>query len=689
MNKNKIILLSVAITLLAGIAGIVFLKFGNKKVEFKKEILELKEVLESAINKEKDMPVYDLEETVRIIHGLDMARKESKNFTEFCEFMAKQDYSKVAPDVIEAKIRLLPVLNDLRLAEEKLKDAQALWSTFAGISGVVVDGTAAGLESYSTGSYMQMTKSLVATGNECFNLIQNQKKLEKSVKEKIAGIQNGYIKYLEFFTPVYLKYMDEWDKICLFRDNAYLDLHNGNIDAMLTSTDEALKLDPKNREANILKAFGFLMKAQLEEPKLTLTLPEEEIPVKEHSYAEEAKLILDGYIRDNPKRSAPALLLLGTYYTLVGDMSKALTMYDQSAAEYPRQSEALLDMLNSYKQRTYLRASAEGTYILQLYKATMEGYGFFSPNFQKALIAKNNGDLETAREEILRHFFRRGNQGVYDYMIDDMIHCEKYLAESFNMIFREKSFLDLVATTGMFSSKNLNLKINNRSDINLSNVRVFLCLHLTDMYRDDYEVIKMNTTVNRIDAHSEADFGRVEIDFELFGKKKTADNDIVTARAIVVTDDIIAWVDEVDFKINSIKESYDHYSIGNINLVAEFDKIYSTFGLKGEDILRSVERESKIESKIAIAGKDVLNIKLPRNLVLLNPYFSINEINTKEAVFPKSINLNGSAIDIQILQKIPKDGKLDFYLTGEKAKIKWEIFFDKEGKVKNYSANLI
>jgi hypothetical protein len=318
----------------------------------------------------------------------------------------------------------------------------------------------------------------------------------------------------------------------------------------------------------------------------------------------------------------------------------------------------------------------------------MEGYGFFSPNFQKALIAKNNNDLKTAKEEILKHFFRRGNQGVYDYMIADMVHCEKYLPESFNMIFKEKSFLDLEATTEWFSSKNLNLKINNRSDIKLSNVRVFLCLHLTDMYKDDYEVIKMNTTVNRIEPHSVVDFGKAEIDFELFDKRKNAEKDIVRARAIVVTDDVIAWVDEVDFKINSIKQSYDHYN-KNVNSVLEFDKYYSLFGLKGEDVLNNIERGTSVESKITMVGKDVLNIKLPRNLVLLNPYFSINELNTKEVVFPSSLKLNGSTIDIQLNEKVPKNGKLDFYLTSEKAKIKWEIFFDEDGKMKNFLVNLI
>ena len=55
-------------------------------------------------------------------------------------------------------------------------------------------------------------------------------------------------------------------------------------------------------------------------------------------------------------------------------------------------------------------------------------------------MAHNKGDHEKSKEEILKHFFRRSNQEVYDYLISDMNHCSNYLSESFNLIFKEKSF---------------------------------------------------------------------------------------------------------------------------------------------------------------------------------------------------------------------------------------------------------
>jgi len=46
---------------------------------------------------------YDIEETIRIINGLEIAQSHSSDFIDFLEFMAKQDYSKVAKEVINLK----------------------------------------------------------------------------------------------------------------------------------------------------------------------------------------------------------------------------------------------------------------------------------------------------------------------------------------------------------------------------------------------------------------------------------------------------------------------------------------------------------------------------------------------------------------------------------------------------------
>lgn len=680
-----------------------------------KEITKVRNVFNQG--SEKPDHEYDLEETIRIIHGLDNARKEANSFEEYLEFMAKQDYSNVAPDVLEAKTRLLPILDRLMKAEKKLEETAALYKTFTSISEVVVDDAVVmGISAAATGGFSpEMATGMVKMGKESFSAIQEQKKLEDEIKFEIEDIKDEYLTYLDNYVPVYVKYMDEWDRLCLKRDNAYLEIHQGNIDAALVSLDDVLKIDSENKEALILKAFSLLVKEQnsrlqkndqkipalkndgslaiagIQNPSsdiLDSIINKNENEAKPVGYAEEAKEILEHYIDQNPDRSAPALLLLGSYHAINDDNEQAVSFYNQSAVEYPRQSTVLLDMLNSYKQRTYLRKSAEGGYILELYKSTMEGFGFFSPNFQKALIEANQYEFENAKDEILKHFFRRGNQGVYDYLISDMIHCETYLPESFNLIFREKSFLDLEASTKMWSSDKLNIKINNRSDVKLSNVRVFLCLHFTDMYKDDYEVFKVKTTVSNIEPHSVADFGDVEIDFELYGKKKDVDKDIVSARAIIVTDDIVSWVDEEDFKITNLKAQENFYQ--NIEGSRErYSKYESELGLDWENLSQVIEKESSFEANKSYIGKDNIIVKLPRSLVEFNPLFSINQLSVKEKVLPSAFRLNGPSIELEFDHNIPAGEDIELFLNSKKINIKWVISFDEEKKINTVSTFLI
>lgn len=604
--------------------------------------------LNSTVSSSKD---YDLEETIRIIHGMELAKKQSANFNEYLAFLAKQDYSEVATDVIQAKKNLLPILNKLKLAEKELEDEKELWALFSKVEEVVFTEAVLLSANIQMGNHTGAAANFVSIAGSTFKSFKEQKLVQKALKRDIDQIEMEYISYLEKFTPVYLKYMKEWDKVCLYRDNAYLAIHQQNITGAMESLDQALKVNPRDKEALILKAYSLLYKEQQKQHHRPLvqnvneldmasavtgnfpssiTSKEDEVEVEEKiGNAEQAKEILENYIVNFPDRSAPALLLLGTYNYLKGDYKEAMRFYDQSAVEYPRQSAQLLDMLNSYKQRSYLRRSAEGGYILELYKSTMEGYGFFSPNFQKAFIEANNQNFENSKEEILKHFFRRGNQHVFDYLISDMQHCENYLSESFDLIFQEKSFLNLEATPKMWNSDELNIKVVNNSDIRLSNVRLFLAVHFTDMYKDDYEVFKVENTLSSIEPFSEADFGDVELDFEIYGKKKSADKDIVNIRAIMVTNNRVSYIDQQDFKINKIWEQLLNNQTATRNF-SGLQKYHDAIGFDWNKVCEIIEEKSEFEFSSSLIGKDKIKIKLPRDLVNLNPFFSINHLALTE-----------------------------------------------------------
>ena len=161
---------------------------------------------------------YDLSETIRIIHGLENAKKNSKNFEDYMEYMASQDYSKVAPDVLEAKLKLFPILEKLIKAEKELKNAQSLWPTFAKIGGVIVDESSQmATKSVISGGALNplLALDIINSGIETIKIIEQQKDLEDEVKNEISSIKDEYLDYLESYTKVYIKYMTEWDKYVL------------------------------------------------------------------------------------------------------------------------------------------------------------------------------------------------------------------------------------------------------------------------------------------------------------------------------------------------------------------------------------------------------------------------------------------------------------------------------------------
>ena len=640
-----------------------FDNFQSKNLEPTAETEEVIKTFSNSIKSKADT-TYNLEETIRIVHGLENSKQFMESSSDYLKYLAKQDYSNVANEVIEAKKGLIPILNKLQRQEKRLENVKDLWKTFNSVSNIMLnEGSSLALKaSISGGLDPSMLTNVASISQQSFRVIAENKKIENEVKDVILDIEDDYINYLNEFYPIYLKYMKEWDKICLIRDNAYLSISQGNIDSALLSLDKALKLNQSDSESLIMKAFSHLYLHQNTNFKNSENL--------EYSHLETAKVTIDKYLKLYPEKSAPALLLLGSYYNLNGEENKAITYYNQSSVEYPRQANLLLDMLNSYKQRSYLRKTAEGMYILELYKSMMQGFGFFSPNFQKSLIAYNNSNLDESKEEIIRHFFRRGNQNVYDFLISDMNHCETYLPDSFNMIFKEKSFLNLVAETKMFNSDKLNIKIENNSDIKINNVRVFLCIHFTDMYKSDYEVFKLDNTINTIPAYSTADFGDLQIDFSLYGKEKSLDKDIVNARAIILTDNLISWVDAEDFKIIKAKKGYqNNVEINRIN------QYLSLYNLNDNKLNELIKNKSKLEINESYLSKDEIKISLPRLLVNFNPIFSINDLNTVEAIRPSKKILNGDFVELTFKNNVPEDKKISLFISTSKFILNWDFNF--------------
>ena len=519
--------------------------------------------------------------------------------------------------------------------------------------------------------------------------------------------------------------MQEWDALCLKKDKAYIDLYGGQPMEAYNQSQEILKEYPTNREALLLKGLSLIQMSSevgnlgtlsssmeydlsqslrgadeaiaLADSVLAGVATERSAPDERTELQMEAEATLDHYMKLYPSRSAPALVLKGLLYREQGEIAKAVSYFDQASMEYPRQAAALTDLLDSYKARTYLNKSAEGKYLLRLYRSTMEGFGIFSPNLLKANYYAQNGDVEKSKEEIFNHFYRRGNQGVYDCLLSDMQYCEENMYSSFRQILLEQPFLDVAVeptTNWTLADKEDEIKvtINNRSDIDLENVRIFLCLHYTDMYKDEYDVQKL-PSVNIIKHNDKTESGVVKLNYE--AKQY---NDITRIRAIAMTDDKICWIDNVNYKYMKASEAAardnnSRPSTHNSQLSTAKQQLLEDFNVDNGKLQSIIQEGMKVyaivsdgnlwndmkrDVKNLVTGKDKnLRIELPRILTLIDPVFSLHQLNDKDkAIRPSENYLSGSNIRLKFDYEPKQDETIPLYIYSDFANFKVTIKFE-------------
>lgn len=658
---------------------------------------------------------YDIEETIRIINSLELAQAQSEDFYSFLEYLAKQDYSLVAEDVMEAKAKLLLVLQHMYKLQQANEELSSIWllarSMASGSTSLAKNVDMS--EAVSLTSISSMVANPLGILNiagsvgmddakvAAFEQYEKDMALKSSLVKEIEHLKTLYLEYLNEFAPIYHKYMKEWDKLCMNKDKAYLDVYSGRMVDGYNSASEVLKDYPLNREALLLKALSLInigsgqaKSAGDSQPAIAIQSEGGASGYNVNEYYLEAMTTLDNYIENYPNRSAPALVLKGLLANHMGQEQQALSYFDQAAIEYPRQAEMLTDLLDSYKNRSYLNKTPEGQYLLKLYRSTMEGYGMFSPNLLKAKYYASKGKVEESKTEIFNHFFRRGNQGIYDCLLSDMQFCEEHLYNTFRQFLMERSYLDIDVkpeTDWKFADKDdeISVSIYNRSDVDLENVRVFLCLHYTDMYKDEYDVVKVPAK-NIVKHHQKEVIGTVKLEYP--GKTY---NDITRVRAIVMTDDGICWIDNPDYKKNNataVRQDAD-------NQKRKLDDFLQSVSLNVGDITQAINDEIGImggvnnkaektkewfsKKKMEEIGSSIsalwdkqdnkLKIELPRVLTFIEPVFSIHPIQGDKAILPIENYLTGSTIRLKFDYEPLMGEQLPLYIYSEFVNLKIDI----------------
>ncbi len=626
---------------------IVFLVSCSEKKSPNSKFAQLDEQLENSKTTNKNS--LNLEATIKVIFTLDEAIKNVKDVQEYTEYLYKQDMTGVAPDVISCYQKLLPVLDNLYDAEAEKEIGESVWMAFSEFGSVSAVAVNSGIQIYE-GDIIRGSLNLAKAGADAMEIAGDRYERELEVLKKIKKVKDNYLEYVKFSSPIFLKYMTEWDKLCAQRDQAYISLYNYNYSQVVEFANRALELSPNDRESILIKGFAMLsLNASINSEK------EQEI-----SKFNEVETIITSYFERFPSSTAPAFVLKGILEYQKGNVENALTSFDEASILYPKQSESLLDLMNIFKIRSSIFRSVESEFIVKTYKSTMEGFGNFSPNFQKAIIHRNLGNDKKALEEIKRHFFRRGNQVVQDYLPGDLNFCNKYLPTIFSQMFIERPFVDIEVSKGsLIDPKNsLRVKMTNNSSRFIENVRLFLCIHFTESYKDNYQVFKVPNALNSLPPYTEKDYDDpIEVNYEWLGSKKIVPEDIVKLRGVIITDDIVSWIDEKSFKFQIAKDRSEKYGKLKTDLPKEL-----VSALEASDI--SVD-EGYVYNDITFS--------IPKELIALEPYATINDINSINPIQPKSKQIDAQQLVYKFRTRVSMDNLKEIHIVTNSGGIKIPI----------------
>ncbi len=580
--------------------------------------------------------IYDIDKTIRVIHEIDQAIINNTNLEDYLMKISKQDYRNVAPEVLEARKKLLQTTMEIYSRQTRLNDQPDYWDlireyTLAAGSGINPAGLTNMIPLDGIKYDPEMTK-------KTYEEYLESKKVSEDIKEEIRESKTKLLKQLYEYSTVYYKYYDEWDRICLHRDKAYLAAKSGQWDVVENESNLAIQKAPYDKEAHVLKGLAKVASiSNLLEPTFK--------GLETNKSNENTLTFLDEFIDKNPDYSAPALLLKGVYFQKQGDQKTAKLLFEESAAYYPKQADRLLSNFDPYRMRAYLRKSKEGNVITEMYKTTMLGGGYFTPDLQLAKLYYTANNPEMGRSKVLDHFARRRNQSQWDYIISDIQFCESAFGNEFRKILPENHYLQLKVKPSLMGNK-LNLSVVNHSQKRLSNASLILCIQFTDMMRDDYIAIKVDKTLPAILTGEENDYGTQEIIHNIFGKDKGVD-DIVLVRAIVISNEGVNWVDTDDFKFEKIKKDRDQLSKMSKQ---ESDQISKELGIDKLSIIKLLKENAKISistSKLSI--NDQVNIVLPSQLAILNPLFRlISDGNILIEPYENKLSQNGIKLNFKL-----------------------------------------
>ena len=310
-----------------------FIEKAKPQVEAKKEKISDK----LSLSKDSDKSnTYDLDETVRALFSIELALDKAKNFEDLTQFIVQDDPELASPEVLALKYRFFKVYGELLDSRDSVKEMNSLYNITSG----------ALLDLVSTVNYSGLSASIDhEQAKKIWEKRVADSDLNAKTKARLTQCQDHMIDFYFDYMNTASKYLNEWNRLCSFRDRAYLAVHEGNWEEAIRNAASAVQMAPHEKEAHILLAMAMLERGQ-----------ETDSPT--------VKVILDSFQKNQEGQNAPAWLLSGVINLKNKKYESALLDFEQAAAYYPKQQNESLERLNLYKRRGFLNKSKEGRVII-------------------------------------------------------------------------------------------------------------------------------------------------------------------------------------------------------------------------------------------------------------------------------------------------------------------------------------
>ena len=538
--------------------------------------------------------VVDLDRTVNVIHEIDLVLEEATSLEQYISFVNQQDYRGVDPTILEARQEICNAFFGMYQRKTEVDERELMFKVCQAMTlpKTLLHGVR------FTGKVGVVPVDMGLDASQAIDALFEEHEDLGDLREDLHELRIELLGVIGRHNAACREVREEWDRLCLLRDHAYLAAYNMHWDATRAAAESAIEMAPLEKEAHLLRALAMI-----------------EGDMVPQEGAVEVLEFLDDYMNRHPSSTAPALLLQGVCQARRGEVEAARRLFQQSAVEYPRQAIQLTGLVEPYRLRSqYMRQSNEGNAIQELYFSTMLGACWFSPDLQLAKLEFDTGNWDAGRMKIRDHFARRRAQGQWNLILFDIRFCEDLLGDDYRTIFPEDVYLDLEVEEPWWGG-DYELSIENRSDRTLHNATLVLCLKFTDMHPDDYVAIPVSTQTEVL-AHDTTSFGEVDVDVELFGVEKST-SDVYSLRAVVVSNEAVSWVDTSDFRTKNAQEAA-------ANLAPTLETLSAlTASPLVSMVTNLLFKESSLDIASALVFDDDARVELPRLLAALEPRYTL------------------------------------------------------------------